>query len=306
MRFEPILKKILFPTDGAAGSEDAQRLVAMVAKVFKSRVTVLHAISQELTSLEYEYAGLITAGSGIPLGRLGQSSEPPPSDLIKLYNEMEDSLYRKGEEILEKTMSFFKQEGVDADKRLVAHIDPAASIVKQAQEGSYDLVIMGRREDESDEQHLGSTAEKVARHSEIPVLIVGSFQKISKVLIAFDGSQSAERALQYAAHLAKNVGANMTILYVQPSELLRAKPDRVREVENRILSRASQILEETELDRRAESGDPAKVIVQTAKAGKYDLIVMGRRGHSVIERFLLGSVSEHVVHYADTSVLLVK
>jgi nucleotide-binding universal stress UspA family protein len=278
----------------------------LIANAFKSRVTVIHAISQELTSLEYEYAGLITEGSGMPPSSADRSSEPPPTDLMRVFNEIEDALYRKGEEILEKAVAFFRQEGVEADEKLVARTDPAEAILKQAQEGSYDLVIMGRREDEREEQHLGSTAEKVARHSETPILIVGSFKKISKVLIAFDGSQSAERALQYGAYLSKKVGAKITILYIHRSELLRSGSERAREVEKRIFSQASEILQESELDRRAESGDPANAIVQTAKAGEYDLIVMGGKGHGAVERFLLGSVSEHVIHYTDTSVLLVR
>lgn len=306
MRFEPIVKKILVPTGGTVASVPAQKLAALIAKVFKSKVTVIYAVSQELTSLEYEYTGLITGRNGMPLGSAGRSSEPQPVDLIRVYKEIEDSFYRKGEEILEKTVAFFKEEGVEADEKLVARTDPAGAILKQAQEGSYDLVIMGRREDEREEQHLGSTAEKVARHSEIPILIVGSFQKISKVLIAFDGSQSAERALQYGVYLTKNLGAKMTILYVHRFELLRSGSERAREVEKRIFWRASEILEETELDKRAESGDPANAIVQTAKAGEYDLIVIGGKGHSAVQRLLLGSVSEHVIHYADTSVLLVR
>ena len=300
------MKKILVPTGGTAASVPAQKLAALIAKVFKSTVTVIHAISQELTSLEYEYAGQIAGRNGMPLGSAGQSSEPPAADLIQVYNEIEGSFYRKGEEILEKTVAFFKQEGVEVDEKLVAHVDPAEAILKQAHEGSYDLVIMGRREDERNEQHLGSTVEKVARHSKIPVLIVGSFQKMSKVLIAFDGSQNAERALQYGVYLTKNVGAKMTILYAHRSELLRSDSERAREVEKRIFSRASEILGETELDTRAKLGDPANAIVQTAKADEYDLIVIGAKGHSAVERFLLGSVSEHVIHYTDTSVLLVR
>jgi len=60
------------------------------------------------------------------------------------------------------------------------------------------------------------------------------------------------------------------------------------------------------IDQKLESGDPAKVIVQTAEKGDYDLIVMGSRGLGMIGRFLLGSVSDHVTQYANRSVLIVK
>ncbi len=51
-------------------------------------------------------------------------------------------------------------------------------------------------------------------------------------------------------------------------------------------------------------GSAAEKIIDEAK--NHDLIVMGRHGHSSIDRVLLGSVSENVVHHTDTDVLIVK
>ena len=47
-------------------------------------------------------------------------------------------------------------------------------------------------------------------------------------------------------------------------------------------------------------------IIEVAKKGNYDLIIMGSHGHGAAKRFLLGSVSDHVLHYADRSILLIK
>ena len=306
VRFEPVLKRILVPTDGSTGSQVAQQVAALIAKAFKSKVTVIHAISSELGSLDYQYSWLTTGGVEDPLGSAYRSSEPPPAELIKVYRKIEDSSYRKGEQILVEAVAFFKQEGVIADEKLVEHAEPAEAITKQAHEGSYGLIVMGQRKDVGEEPHLGSTAERVTRHSDTPVLIVSSAREIQRMLIPFDGSRNAEKALQYAAYLAKNIGAKMTLLYVHHPELIALRPEKAKQVENRILSRASDILEKTELDKRVESGDPAKIIIQTAKAGNYDLIVMGSKGHSAVERYFLGSVSEHVIHYTDSSVLLVR
>uniref|UniRef100_A0A7C2P719 Universal stress protein n=1 Tax=candidate division WOR-3 bacterium TaxID=2052148 RepID=A0A7C2P719_UNCW3 len=56
---------------------------------------------------------------------------------------------------------------------------------------------------------------------------------------------------------------------------------------------------------KLEIGTPADVIVEVAEKGNHDLIVMGRRGLGIAKRFLLGSVSDDVIHKAKCSVLIV-
>jgi nucleotide-binding universal stress UspA family protein len=58
--------------------------------------------------------------------------------------------------------------------------------------------------------------------------------------------------------------------------------------------------------RRVEQGYPAEVIVSLASDEAVDLIVIGNRGMSGVGRFLVGSVSDRVVHHAPCSVLVVK
>ncbi|MCJ7424271.1 universal stress protein [Candidatus Bathyarchaeota archaeon] len=147
---------------------------------------------------------------------------------------------------------------------------------------------------------------KVSRHAHTPVLIARERRRIRKILVPVDGSESAERALRSAATVAKKTNAKITLLYVQESSIHKLKPEIARGIGTNILARAADLAKEAKLDQKLESGDPAKVIIQTAKNGDYDLIVIGNKGHSTISRFLLGSVSDHVIHYTDRSVLLVR
>jgi len=55
-----------------------------------------------------------------------------------------------------------------------------------------------------------------------------------------------------------------------------------------------------------EIGDPSRLICETARTWKADLIVMGRRGRSGLSEFFLGSVSNYVLHHAPCSVLTVQ
>jgi len=53
-------------------------------------------------------------------------------------------------------------------------------------------------------------------------------------------------------------------------------------------------------------GDPAKVIIELAKAKSYDLIIMGTRGRSSFKELLIGSVSQKVMHHASCPVMVVR
>lgn len=81
---------------------------------------------------------------------------------------------------------------------------------------------------------------------------------------------------------------------------------RALEIGNKILSQAADKAEGVEVDRRLEPGEPAETIIRIAQDEDFDLIVMGSRGHGSMKRWLLGSVSDHVAHHIDRSVLLVK
>jgi len=126
------------------------------------------------------------------------------------------------------------------------------------------------------------------------------------MLVPVDGSESSEKALSYAVLLAKRIDAEMTLLYVQESGLFKLRPEVAKAIGARILSKAVSQAKGVKIVQKLESGDPAKIVIQTAKNGNYDLTVMGSKGHSGLGRFLLGSASDHVIHYTDRSVLLTK
>jgi nucleotide-binding universal stress UspA family protein len=140
----------------------------------------------------------------------------------------------------------------------------------------------------------------------MPVLIAAEGKQISKILVPIDGSKASKKAAKYGGILAKKTQAAMALLYVQESSLFRVRPELTKKIGTDILSSFAKSVKEVKADQRLEPGDPAKVISQTADREGYDLIVMGAKGHSGIRRLLLGSVSDHVIHYTNHAVLLVK
>ncbi len=131
-----------------------------------------------------------------------------------------------------------------------------------------------------------------------------------------DGSDSSKKALEMAIAFAKAAGGSITILEVieefgpLPGYYEAAPPglDRVKWISEQRFEKIHPILdaEKVKWDRQVAEGYAADTIVEVAEQGKYDLIVIGSRGLSPLGRFLMGSVSDRVVHHAHCNVMVVK
>ena len=304
---EQSFRRILVPTDGSFPSLVAQELAAFLAKKHKSTVTVLHVIAHEFMRphvrgflMQYRASDrMVPYQEPVPIGRDTSIPEAVGRELTGWYHQ-------RGEKAVAEALALFKEENIPVDHKLIEHADPAETILEEAETGNYDLIVMGHCGlEEKEKPHLGSVAEKVSRHAKIPVLIAHEKRQISKILVPVDGSENAEKTLQYVVPIAKDTNTRITLLYVQESGLFKLRPKATKEIGSRILSYAADRVEGIELEKRLESGDPAKVIIQIAEEEDFDLIVMGSRGLGAIGRFLLGSVSDHVIHYTNRSVLLI-
>lgn len=139
-----------------------------------------------------------------------------------------------------------------------------------------------------------------------------------RILVATDGSEHALNAAYTAARLAKELGSELTLLYVYtpPVRVTAAAIDTVPDndpavvetVQHAVLDRTAAVVREenTPFTTRAEVGYPAELIVGIAADDEYDLIVIGSRGLGGIKALVLGSVSDRVAHAADCAVLGVK
>jgi nucleotide-binding universal stress UspA family protein len=312
-----LFKKILVPVDDSVPSLMAQELVALIAKKYDSEVTALYVVSHPFMNrsvmnmvgevAEQEYSPSQTSRSGdhsMPkLFGPPDQSRPLPEGVA---GEISDWFHERGEEVVGEAFKLLKDEDVKVDKRVVEFHDPASAIIRQVEHEDYDSIVMGRSGEKSKQPHLGSTAEKVVRHAKVPVLVVAESRQVSRVLVPVDGSWAANKALKTAVNLAKKMGAKITLLHVQESGVSRLRPEIAENMGNAILTQAASMVKDVEFDKRLESGSPGTVITSIAEEENSDLIVMGDKGHGSVRKFLLGSVSNHVLHYTNRSILIVK
>lgn len=136
---------------------------------------------------------------------------------------------------------------------------------------------------------------------------------MAKILLAYDGSEASQRALTRSATLTKNDGAELTVISVVPVLQGAGRgggidPTSGTEEHKKLLRDAHAALQA--LGIKAETveavGHPAETICRVAEEGGFDTIVMGSRGLNVVERFLIGSVSDRVIRQAHCDVVVVR
>lgn len=136
----------------------------------------------------------------------------------------------------------------------------------------------------------------------------------NEIVWATDGSEPADRALEYAAGLAQSEGASLHIVHiVEKFAGSRARGQDQRadepELDDRIHDQADRLRRETGSEVHVQmsptSGSVAKKIAEIAKRKSVDLIVVGTRGRSAVTGAVLGSVTQQLLHFAHCPVLAV-
>jgi nucleotide-binding universal stress UspA family protein len=132
---------------------------------------------------------------------------------------------------------------------------------------------------------------------------------MTKILLAYDGFTRSQHALEETAKLAADGHGQVTILSVVPPDARGSKSGGhvgLRPHAHEDVARAHEYLAERgiEAEMKMAHGDPAEEILADAKAGGYDLVVVGSRGLGPLGRLVLGSVSTEVVENAECPVLV--
>lgn len=137
-----------------------------------------------------------------------------------------------------------------------------------------------------------------------------------KILVGYDGSSGAKQALEHALRLAKSAGAEIYALWCRSSlPHLPETVDEVEEVKEAATTFLQKITRELmeysrqygiEIHGDSKSGHAAKTIVDYASEGKFDLIVVGHKGHSGLWGNFLGHTSDKISESAHCSVLIVR
>ena len=136
-----------------------------------------------------------------------------------------------------------------------------------------------------------------------------------KILVAYDGSDGAKRALEKAVEIVRLMQAEVHILAVGRIPEYAETISEVEEAKEQARGFYAKIMEEAlhDMNQRGVSaqthidfGKPADVILRFAEDLGSDLVVLGTKPHSILKRRILGATVDKVVDHAHCSVLVVR
>ncbi|MFC4737551.1 universal stress protein [Bacillus daqingensis] len=141
--------------------------------------------------------------------------------------------------------------------------------------------------------------------------------RYSNILVAVDGSDEAKRAFRKAALLAKDHDAKLLLAHIVDTRTFASVEHYDRTIFSEAEQYAKDMLNEykklaedqglTDVTLILDYGSPkVKIAKDVAKKHEVDLIVTGATGLNAVERFLIGSVSEHITRHAKCDVLIVR
>lgn len=252
-------KRIVLATDGSDSAETPEHVAMTLAKATKGRVTVVNA---------YRVAERAPAA-------------------------------------VERATGIAQDEGVKAEVVLSPE-EPDKAILAVAGEWEADAIVIGSRGLYKAEQLIGNIVRKVITHAPCDVLLTRERPRdrqphggspYRRMLIASDGSATADRAARKGYALAKRLGATVTLLFVgHPKTGEMVLQDTIATISEEGVDSGILI----------RDGDPARVIVETAAEEGFDLVVVGNRGLAGAKAMILGSVPRDVTEYAACDVLVAR
>lgn len=224
-----------------------------------------------------------------------------------------------------KLMCTTSRETVETEFKIEADAitcegEPPEVIVDVARERKANLIALGTNGNHGLKRLiLGSVASGVVLEAPCDVLVVkkpceactGTY---SSILVPFEGSDSAVKALERACDIANLDGSRVTLLYVIPrfEEMIgffktQSIKDSLRKEAQAILDKGIAIAKAKNInvDTVIAEGHSGEEIINTSANG-YDLIVMGSYGWRGMTKALMGSTTEHVIAGGKLPVLAVR
>lgn len=139
---------------------------------------------------------------------------------------------------------------------------------------------------------------------------------MKKILVGVDGSMESIAALELATDIAKGSGGTITVATaVEPPDAIWAAPELTvrdaqaataeRDAARALLSEAAATIPSfLHPEQAVLTGRAAIALAEEAKAGQFDLVVVGHRGRNRVARALLGSVADRLVQISAVPVLI--
>jgi nucleotide-binding universal stress UspA family protein len=263
-----------------------------------------------VTAYERSHASLAAAAVGPAAG---------PPDPLRSAESMESmESIRSVKETFDEAVGYVRGRiGADRVTGSFVSTRPAAALVEES--AAAELVVVGSRSRSSlASVMLGSVSSAVAAHAIGPVVVVRNERPASpadRIVVGVDGSPESEAALAFAFAAAALRSSHLDVVYAwHPVAVLGSRTWTMERAESEREARRRELRERVEpfQDKHPEvsaaisvlEGRPATLLAKQSETAR--LTVVGSRGHGGISGLLLGSVSQALLHYAQSTVAVIR
>ena len=295
------LSKILCATDFSPSARDALSYAIALARAYEAKLVVCHAIDLSAAGL-YDMSAFV-------------------------LRETREKLFGNAREEIDRLMAGRQVQW----EPLIIEGLASLELPRIAKENGVDLVVTGTHGRSGVKRVLlGSVAERLQRTLPCPFLavrgaeggapaVVGDAIHLRKILVGCDFSPDSALAIQYALSLAQELEADVHLVNViepwyhehltsEPVGLAEELKQAVRQTVERKLSHlaGSEVRAWCDVTTSLRTGRPDDEIVKYAGEVHADLIVLGLRGHGLVEELFVGSTADHVLRKAPCPVMTVR
>jgi nucleotide-binding universal stress UspA family protein len=298
------IKSILCPVDFSDVSNHALEHAVMLASWYHANLFVLHV---------HRLAMPVT-GIGPYVAEMVQPAVLTDEERSQLLGTLKD--------LVEPA----RAGGVAVEILLDEGLNVAQTVEERAQSLPADLITLGTHGRTGFQRLvLGSVAERVLRVARCPVMTVPAREPdtthrspaaLQRIICPIDFSSASSRAIEYAASLASQADARLTVMHVieLPVDPVDTPPDfhdyrqrLVAEARDRMRHTITDNIRQTcEVDELLLVGRAYKEILRVAQDQFADLIVMGVQGRGAVDLMFFGSTTNHVVRQAACPVLTIR
>ncbi|SFQ64969.1 Nucleotide-binding universal stress protein, UspA family [Roseivivax halotolerans] len=280
--------KIIALVDGSAYSKSVCDHAAWIAGRGAYAVELMHVLGRRESGAGSDRSGAISLGARSSL----------LEELSALDEQRAKLSIVRGRAILEDAKALVDAADVKTSEHL-RHGDLMEAISEK--EGDAEMLLIGKRGEAADfaKGHLGSNLERVVRAVSKPLFIASrAFRPIGKVLIAYDGSASAMRAVDYVARSPLYTGLKIKIVTIGSAT----------DAAKKRLEDAKAMLSAAGLDAEIGilPGQPEDALGKLIEEADFDHLVMGASGHSRLRSLFVGSTSMEMIRTCKVPILLVR
>ncbi len=285
------MKTILLCTDGSSFAESIYKYGAWFAIQLNAKINVLFVT--DIRSQQVASTGNLSGSIGIG------ASENLLNELVNLEHEKAKLNNRRARLILQNASEALTSEGIE-DFELTNKTGFLVDCFHEFEENS-DLIVLGKRGEGAEfaSGHLGANVDRIVRSSSKPCLVTPlEFKPIERILVAYDGSLSGQKILQFLGNYACFQNLEIHLLTVAKSNSDQTAVARLNE--------AKQWLQRARFEPVCSllEGEPEKAISQYVQENNMNLLMMGAYGHSRIRHLVIGSTTTQILQSSNIPVLV--